>query len=235
MPSSIAIKEKSVKTILGNDIGQIVFNKIHTETGSLRKMSDKRVKEIAYTVSNYIEAVHSSDYSFLNNKTIKEIEDLWGSWIHEYKINYTTKDYIERNKILLDRRTDGFGFYWVDLEKEFCVESLIRRDDCGRANYGDTIIELREQTDSENLTWVAIVYNKISNNIRQIKGRNNQKPDKEYWSQISDFMLNGDYPINTYVPQFKSENDLKMIDFDIVTRNRIKNKHPNLFMVKSLI
>lgn len=235
MPSSIVIKENGVKSILGEDIGQIVFNKICSETDSIKKISDKRVKEMTYTMSNYIDAAHSSNYSILETKTIKEIEELWGSWIHNFKTTYNTKNYVETNKILLDRRVNGVGFYWVDLEKTFCVESLIRMDDCGRVNYGDTTIELREQTETENLSWVIIVYDTFKKNIRQIKGKTNQKPDRKYWNHISDLMLNIDYEINTYIPQFKSENDLKMVDFDVETRSKIKNRYPNLFMLNSII
>jgi hypothetical protein len=235
MPSNIIVKEKSVKTILGQDNGQIVFDKIMVETDSLKKISDKRVKELTYTISNYIETVCDSDYSILQHKTIKEIEDLWGSWVHEFKSSYNTKNHNETNKILLDRRVDGIGFYWVDLEKEFCIESLIRMDDCGRVNYGDTTIELREQTETENLSWVIIVYDTVKKNIRQIKGKNNQKPDIIYWPHISDFLLNTDYTINGYIPQFKSENDLKMTDFNVEIRNQIRNKHQNLFIINSII
>ena len=115
-------------------------------------------------------------YHKLDDINLSDIKNIWESFLNDYKKNYNTSNYIEKNKIILDYRINGIGFYWVDLEKLFCIESMVRMQDCGRVNYNHTTLELRQQFLNRNESHMIVVYDTITNNINQVKGKKSSKP-----------------------------------------------------------
>jgi hypothetical protein len=221
------IKKNAIK-IIGNDLANIIIEKIKNNLIIIQNKKEKEINNIIYSVFNYIDSVENSNYNLINNLNLNNIEDIWKNYLNEYKAKYSTFQFKEKNKIILDYRKNGIGYYWVDLEKLFCIESMIRMEDCGRVNYGNTTLELREQTIDSNISHMIIVYEIESGNIRQVKGKSNQKPPKSIWIWFYNFLCDTDYKINKYIPTYKPENDLKLLDFDVNEKETIYLHQPNL-------
>ena len=187
------------------------------------------------TIGNYIYLLGNGDYTNLQNTNWESLYSEYCDFINDYKKNYTTENYTESNKIIWDGKVDGLGFYWVDLEKEFCVESMVRMNDCGRVNYGNTTLELREQTKTLNNSHMVVVYEISTGNIKQIKGKQNSKPNEIYREYLYELIMNTDYTFNKYVPTYKPENDLLISELSLNLRTHIYEKYPNLIKLKTLM
>jgi len=218
----------NIKKIIGERIGNIIINKLYKDINTFEKLSDNIIYESVYSLCNYIDSNPTMSYHKLDDINLSDIKNIWESFLNDYKKNYNTSNYIEKNKIILDYRINGIGFYWVDLEKLFCIESMVRMQDCGRVNYGHTTLELRQQFLNRNESHMIVVYDTITNNINQVKGKKSSKPNKKYWEWFYKLLMDSDYKINKYSPTYKSQSDLKIIDLPINSQLDIYLKHPNL-------
>jgi len=218
----------NIEKIIGKLIGNIIIDKLRADINEFEKLSDKIIYKIVYSLCNYVDSSNSISYDDITSIDTNVIIDTWKSFLNDYKKTYNTSNYIEKNKVILDYRINGIGFYWVDLEKLFCIESMIRMEDCGRVNYGHTTLELREQSLERNESHMIIVYNTITNDINQIKGKKSSKPNKKYWEWFYKFLMDTDYKINEYIPTYKHESDLKIIDLPITSQLDIYLKYPKL-------
>jgi len=225
MASSRLHQLKIVDSIVGAEIGNTLLSKIEIDYGNdIRKHSDFTLRNIVHDVSNYIEMGFNSDWNILNKNTIQEIQKLWGEYITNYRNNYSPHNYIETNAILLDNRVDGIGYYWVDLNTRYSIEMIARMGNCGRCNYGNTLIELRETTKDSSKSHVVIVYNIASGLIRQIKGKGDIIPSEEYWDEIFNFYINTPYHISGHNYTQKEGIDFKPEMFSKEKYELVKSK-----------
>lgn len=220
---------KDIKKVLGDSAVRNVSNLLDDN------ISPNSLGNILNIIGNYVDVFLNGDYELLQNITLNEVFSIWKKYYNTKLESYSSLDYVEKNKVIVDYREDGIGFYWVDLEKEFCIESMIRMKDCGRVNYGNTTLELRKQSNKENTSHMIIVYEKNSGNIRQVKGRFNSKPNKKYWKYFYGFLMDTDYLINEYIPTYKPFNDLLVSDLLLEEQLSIYKKYPNLKKNKSII
>jgi len=235
MPSTYSKKIEIVERVFGKEIAPIIINKIKSENVyDIPNRSDNSLRLLIHPIADYIDFFCNADYSIIEKYTINEIHKLYGDNIHTYKTNLTNTNYIETNSILFDYRISGIGFYWIDYEKSYSKEMCIRMDNCGRVNYGDTLIELREDvlenTIIKNYSRVNIVANIKDNIIYQIKGIRNSKPKEEYYEYIYDFLINTSMTDISYVPQFEVHNDFRMHNFEPNKQLILRKIHPKLFI-----
>ncbi len=215
---------KDIKKALGESAVDYVYNLIYNET-DLKRYG---IASLLNLVGNYTDTFLNGDYSKISNLNLKSIISEWDLYVNDYIEKYKSINYTEKNKIILDYRKNDLGFYWVDLEKLFCIESMIRMSDCGRVNYGHTTLELREQTIDSNISHMIIVYELETGNIKQVKGKSSLKPDIQCWEYFHKFLIDTNYKINDYTPTYKSENDLRIEDFNEEVKLEIFKKHPQL-------
>lgn len=218
----------NIKKIIGEQIGNIIINRLSTDITIFEKLSDRAIYKIIYSLCNYVDSIVNITYDDIMDIRMSEINTIWESFLNDYKKNYNTSNYTEKNKIILDYRINGIGFYWVDLEKLFCIESMVRMQDCGRVNYGHTTLELRQQFLDRNESYMIVVYDTITNNINQIKGKKSSKPNKKYWEYFYKLLMDSDYTINEYIPTYKPESDLKINELPHTLQSDIYLKHPKL-------
>jgi hypothetical protein len=216
---------KNVKIIIGDEIGSIIYDKIKKDCGNI---PEKEFYKIVYHTCNYIDSNKNLTYKNLKDLNLNEVNQLWLDFLNNYKEKYNPSEYVEKNKIIFDYRLNGLGYYWVDLEKLFCIDSMIRMKDCGRVNYGNTTFELRETTENKSLSHVIIVYNLEEKLILQIKGMSSKLPNKKYWHLIHKFLLNFPEEINGYSPTFKPETDFKIQYLPVEEQKLILLRHPKL-------
>jgi hypothetical protein len=236
MPSTLGKKKQIIGKIFGDSLIDVIVLKIKNEGKyDLKTKSDQSLRKLLFPVASYIDNFCNSDYSILNNYTLDEINKLWAPMVHNYILNFTTKNYIEKHKIIIDRRANKQGFYWIDHEKCFSLEMDIMLENCGRVNVNDTLYELREVLGDNLYSRVGIVLDKEKKIIRQIKGIRNEMPNQKYWDMIFDFLWNGGYTDLIYVPQFQPHNDFKVSFFSKDKQDILKIKHPKLFPQKTMI
>ena len=228
LPIDLSQKEKKIFKILGENVGRLLFEKMKLDIPNLNLLNDRDFHNLVYTISNYIDANPKLNYQNIDRINLNEIKKKWNDFLESYKKNYNTSNYVEMNKIILDYRINGIGFYWVDLEKTFCIESMVRMEDCGRVSYGHTTLELREQSIDKNESHMIIVYDLNKNDINQVKGIKSLKPNKKYWEYFYKFLIDTDYKVNEYSPTYKQESDLKITDLPVNLQTSIYLKHPKL-------
>lgn len=186
------------------------------------------------TIGNYTHLLHNNDYSRLSTIDWKTLFLDYENYVVYYKQTFNTDNFTETNEVIWDGRVNEMGFYWIDLKTEYSIESMIRMEDCGRVNFGNTTLELREQTKEKNESHMIVVYEINSGNIKQIKGKQNLKPHPEYWKYLYELLINGNYKFNEYVPTYKPENDLLISELPEDLQFTIYGKHPNLKKLKKL-
>jgi hypothetical protein len=214
--------------MLGEEIGLIVLNKLKTDINDLNNFSKVELNNVIFALCNYIDSNDDITYGDINNIPLNNIIPIWERWYNDYKEKYNTYNFTDKNKIVCDYRNNGIGYYWVDIGKLFCIESMIRMKDCGRVRYGNTTFELRESTDLNNISHIIIVFDLVKHTIVQIKGHSNKLPDKKYWNLIYDFIIEFPFEIMDYKPTFKPENDFKISMLPYEKQINLTKIHPNL-------
>lgn len=222
---------KSILKVLGPKAVPFVYRFIENNKQFLKRIS---LPIQLNTIGNYVYLTDKGNYSILDGMNGEMLFETYRNYVTNYKKSYNTDNYIEHNKIIWDGRINGFGYYWIDLEKEFCIESMIRMQDCGRVNYGNTTLELREQKSNNNESHMIVVYEVKTGYIKQIKGKQNTKPKLKYWDYLYKLLMESDYTFNQYIPTYKPENDLLISDLQDSQQFTIYCKHPNLKKIRNL-
>jgi hypothetical protein len=158
----------SILKVLGPNSVPFVYKFIENNKQFLKK---KSLPVQLNTIGNYVYLMDEGNYSIINNIDAKTLFDDYEKLLLDFKKTYNTNNFVETNKIIWDGRVGNYGLYWVDIEKEYCVESMVRMQDCGRVNYGNTTLELREQTSNDNKSGNIkqnLRVNKIQNPTRFI-------------------------------------------------------------------
>lgn len=217
--------EDNIKKIIGEEIGNVIIKKLREEIVDFEKIPEKTIYNMVYSLCNYVD---SNNKISIYNVNFNEIFNIWDNFLTEHKKNYNSYDYKETNKVIADYRIGDIGYYWVDINKLFCIDSMIRMKDCGRVNYGNTTFELRESTENESLSHVIIVFNLKDKLILQIKGKSSKLPEKKYWHLIYRFLLDFPEEINGYTPTFKPETDFKIQYLTLEEQKSIFLKQPKL-------
>ena len=222
---------KSISKVLGPESEPFVYRFIQDNKQFLKNIT---LPTQLNTIGNYVYLMDEGNYSILDNIDAETLFKNYKNLVSNFKNTYNTDNFIETNKVIWDGRVNGYGFYWVDLGKEYCIESMIRMQDCGRVNFGNTTLELREQRSKDNISHMIVVYERKSGNIKQIKGKQNTKPDKLYWIYLYFLLVDSGYLFNEYIPTYKPENDLLISEFSNSLQFAIYSKHPNLKRLKKL-
>lgn len=81
------------------------------------------------------------------------------------------------------------GYFWYDLGSDVCKVEAERMGHCGRDERA-SLFSLRrvEKGKKFSSSYVTVAYNPHDEIVYQIKGRNNNAPEEEYWQYIVDFV-----------------------------------------------
>lgn len=146
-------------------------------------------------------------------------------------------DYVEKNKVILDFRKNGIGFYWVSFGTYRCPEEALRMGHCGSSM--GTLYSLREYKkvgDTRTLNKSHLTMSIFDGKILQLKGVRNKKPNSKYHKYIIPlFQLqkdNGNYLINGFGREYFDEDDFKLSDLDIRELYNLYQRRPDLFKDK---
>ena len=216
-----------------SDHANFILKKIDKEKIAISQKSTNFVSDIAYTISNYVDFLNNGSYDGVLEVGLEEMKLRYEEWCQEMSKNYPTKEYIEKNEIIIDYRVNGIGYYWVDLNTHANHEMAFRLNNCGRVNTYQNILELREFDEfGFNFSRVAIAIHK-NGTINQVRGINNTKPEKKYNNLIFDFFMGYD-KITGFNFLMGKDNDLTISDFSADKIKLLKEKRPELFKMSLL-
>ena len=98
---------------------------------------------------------------------------------HQSLESSASSNYKEENEILIDYRTNGIGYYWVNLNTSYSQEEADRMGHCGRDS-GTTLFSLRSINQyGDGRSHITSSYNLTDHKINQTKGKKNSKPKSE--------------------------------------------------------
>jgi len=81
------------------------------------------------------------------------------------------------------------GYYWIDLGEGACELEASRMGHCGKDDRGNLVsLRTRPKGSKASKSHVTLTYNEHEDTLFQIKGRENNAPDSEYWPYIKDFI-----------------------------------------------
>jgi hypothetical protein len=148
---------------------------------------------------------------------------------HQSLESSESSNYKEENEILIDYRTNGVGYYWVNLNTSYSQEEADRMGHCGRDS-GTTLFSLRSINQyGDGRSHITSSYNLTDHKINQTKGKKNSKPKSEYYGYIVDLILNTKYPVKGFHRNsYGAENNFKLSDLDTDTLNSVLSKNRDL-------
>jgi hypothetical protein len=148
---------------------------------------------------------------------------------HQSLESSESSNYKEENEILIDYRTNGIGYYWVNLNTSYSQEEADRMGHCGRDS-GTTLFSLRSINQyGDGRSHITSSYNLTDHKINQTKGKKNSKPKSEYYGYIVDLILNTKYPVKGFHRNsYGAENNFKLSDLDTDTLNSVLSKNRDL-------
>ena len=149
-------------------------------------------------------------------------------WHHSLESGKSS-NYEEKNDILIDYRTNGVGYYWVNLKTSYSEEESGRMGHCGR-DAGTNLFSLRSINQyGEGDSHITLSYRSNDQKISQTKGKKNSKPKSEYYGYIVDFLLNDKFPVKGLSrTSYGAENNFYLSDLDTDTLNSVMAKNKDL-------
>ncbi len=116
----------------------------------------------------------------------------------------------------------GNGYYWINLGDSDCPEEAEAMGHCGRAY--DRKASLYSLRDKNRKSHITIEFNADSGVVRQIKGKANSKPKKEYHEYIVDFLIK--MPVESL--ELNDNIDLQVSDLSEELQEKLKEEKPDL-------
>lgn len=117
------------------------------------------------------------------------------NWKEIAKLDFNeAMDYV--NQVSLTQENDDDivhkykdGYYWINLGEGACELEGKRMGHCGRDERGNLVsLRTRPKGSKASKSHVTLSYNEYENTLYQIKGRENNAPDSQYWPYIKDFI-----------------------------------------------
>lgn len=170
------------------------------------------------------------------NLSLDELYNKSVEWHDSLSIGGDKIDYVEDNKVIVDFRKNGIGFYWVDLATNNCPEEKERMGHC--ASSSGRLYSLREYkplVDKHTLNKSHLTMSLSAKGyILQLKGTKNSKPKQSHHIYILPLLYHrtggGDYLINGFSShESQSENDFKLSDLNETQVRELYSLRPSLF------
>jgi hypothetical protein len=187
MPVALNFKEakalekslkKAAKSSLSGDLQEDALKAIETHFNEryLKQFSSLFQNQAGAMILNYLKK-HPTNWKELAkldfNEAMDYVEDVSLTEENEEDIVHRYKD----------------GYYWINLGEGACELEGKRMGHCGRDDRGNLVsLRTRPKGSKASKSHVTLTYNENEETLYQIKGRENNAPDSEYWPYIKDFI-----------------------------------------------
>lgn len=141
-------------------------------------------------------------------------------------------DYNERGDVFIDyRNSNGVGYYWVNLQTNYCSEEQERMGHCARANtHGSKLISLRRINEfGEGESLLTVDY-RPGGIIGDFHRHGNKKPTSRFHKQIVDLLTNTTYPVTQLTSQgvHRYDENFHLADLSPENLQRVYQNNPAL-------
>lgn len=149
---------------------------------------------------------------------------------HDSRDSIKEKNYVEKNEVVIDYRdSNGVGYYWANLNKEYSKEEADRMGHCGNKS-GHVLFSLRsinEKGEGESFVTLARTND---GTVSEVHGKKNSKPKSVYHKYIIDFLLNQTYPVKklTLKNVYKPDHNFQLDDLDTSEIESIFSKNKEI-------
>ena len=187
MPMALNFKEtkalekslkKAAKSSLSGDLQEDALKAIEAQFNEryLKQFTSLFQNQAGAKILNYLKK-HPTNW--------KELAKLDFNDAMEYveEVSLTEED----EKDIVHKYKDGY--YWINLGEGACELEGKRMGHCGRDDRGNLVsLRTRPKGSKASKSHVTLTYNENEETLYQIKGRENNAPDSEYWPYIKDFI-----------------------------------------------
>lgn len=139
-------------------------------------------------------------------------------------------EYKEEGDVFIDyRNSDGIGYYWVHLHKNYCSDEADRMGHCARSNSGELISFRRINEFGEGESYLTVDY-RPGGIIGDFHRHGNNKPTARFHNQIVDFLINQRYPVTqlTRSGVHRYDDNFQLADLSPENLRRVLQGNPNL-------
>jgi len=187
VPIALAFKEtkglekslaKAAKKSLSGDLQEDALKAIESNFNEryLKQFTSLFQNQAGAKILNYLKK-HPTNWKELAKLDFNEAMD----YVEE--VSLTEED----EKDIVHKYKDGY--YWINLGEGACELEGKRMGHCGRDERGNLVsLRTRPKGSKASKSHVTLTYNEYEDRLYQIKGRENNAPDSEYWPYIKDFI-----------------------------------------------
>ena len=187
VPIALAFKEtkglekslaKAAKKTLSGDLQEDALKAIESNFNEryLKQFTSLFQNQAGAKILNYLKK-HPTNWKELAKLDFNEAMD----YVEE--VSLTEED----EKDIVHKYKDGY--YWINLGEGACELEGKRMGHCGRDERGNLVsLRTRPKGSKASKSHVTLTYNEYEDRLYQIKGRENNAPDSEYWPYIKDFI-----------------------------------------------
>jgi len=187
MPIALNFKEakalekslaKAAKKSLSGDLQEDALKAIETYFNEryLKQFTSLFQNQAGAKILNYLKK-HPTNWKELAKLDFNEAMD----YVEE--VSLTEED----EKDIVHKYKDGY--YWINLGEGACELEGKRMGHCGKDDRGNLVsLRTRPKGSKASKSHVTLTYNEYEETLYQIKGRENNAPDSEYWPYIKDFI-----------------------------------------------
>lgn len=220
------------ESILGNPKENIIPSLF--KTNLLRTL-----KSDLTSIKDFIAVGLDGNIGTLENLDFNEILEKSNEWHKGLEVGDDIINYIEKGDIVLDfRNKEGIGFYWVNLNTNYSSEECERMGHCGRGGYGNTLLSLREYKKKNNFilntSHLTAAIGESDGVIHQLKGKNNEKPDRKYHPFIIKLLLDNKFNITGISNTYSRGTDFSIADLEKPEIQFLYERKPQLFKTFAL-
>ena len=149
---------------------------------------------------------------------------------HDNLQTRSQENFEENGDVFIDyRNSNGVGYYWVHLHKNYCPEEADRMGHCARSNSGQLISFRRINEFGEGSSLLTVDY-RPGGILGDFHRHGNKKPTARFHKQIMDFLINTTYPVSALVSTgvHKYDENFKMSDLTDSQRREVFSQNPAL-------
>lgn len=142
------------------------------------------------------------------------------------------QNYVESGDVFIDyRNSNGAGYYWVNLHRNYCSEEAERMGHCARANTpGSKLISLRRINEfGEGESLITVDY-RPGGVLGDFHRHGNKKPTSRFHDKIVDFLINKTYPVSQLTSEgvHNYHDNFHLSDLSPENLRRVYSENPNL-------
>lgn len=161
--------------------------------------------------------------------TYQAAYDLAQEWHESLEIK-KENNYQEQGDVFIDYRdSNGVGYYWVHLHKNYCSQEADRMGHCARSNSGELISFRRVNDFGEGESYLTVDY-RPGGVLGDFHRHGNKKPTERFHKQIVDFLTNTTFPVTelTRSGVHRYEDNFQLRDLSPANLARVYEGNPTL-------